>query len=168
MSVAYPADVRSVPQYVQPFESGATDRAPLRYLRLVLPQLAQVADVSSTSWLADALEELRTLKAAGVNMPGLGDFTIADDTVDRARQLVALASTTSLSAPTIVPFSGGGLALTWLKNDRSLILSVYPDKEVTYERTDAADSVVEEDTLVSDADLTKIPEIADRFIASLA
>jgi len=165
MSPAYLADARPVPQYVQPFEGGASDWAPHQYLRLALPQLAQVADVTAASWLPGALEELRSLKAAGVNMPGVGDFTVTDDTMDHARQLLALACNIRLPAPTIVPFSGGGLALTWSRSERSLVFSVYPDREVTYERTNAAHALEEDDTLESDADLTKV---ADRFIASLA
>jgi hypothetical protein len=151
--------------YVQRFENNATSGVTLSHFCFAWPHLAQVAEVSAAPWLPDTLEELRTLKASGVNLPGIGDFTITDDTVDRARQLLTLTCITSLPAPTIAPFSGGGLALSWACNDRGLVLSVYPDREVTYERTDAEHSVVDDDALTSDTDLTKI---VDRFIASLA
>lgn len=151
--------------YVQRYENRATGPVRPSQSCIALPQLAQVADVAAAPWLPDTLEELRTLKAAGINMPGIGDFTITDDTVNRARQLLTLNCITRLPAPTIAPFSGGGLALTWTCNDRGLVLSVYPDQEVTYERTDEEHSVADDDTLASDQDLTKI---VDRFIASLA
>jgi hypothetical protein len=151
--------------YVQRYETNATGRVSSSHSCFALPQLTQVADVAAAPWLPDTLEELRTLKAAGVNLPGIGDFTITDDTVNRARQLLTLTCITRLPAPAIAPFSGGGLALSWASNDRGLVLSVYPDREVTYERTDAEHSVVDDDTLASDQDLTKI---VDRFIASLA
>ncbi len=161
------ADMPPAP-YVQRYESRATGRVTGRvspHSYFALPQLAQVADVTAAPWLPDTLEDLRALKAAGANLPGIGDFTITDDTVNRARQLLTLNCITRLPAPIIAPFSGGGLALTWTCNDRGLVLSVYPDREVTYERTDAEHSVVDDDTLASDQDLTKI---VDRFIASLA
>jgi hypothetical protein len=151
--------------YVQRYESNATSGVTFSHSCFAGPQLAQVAEVSAAPWLPDTLEELRTLKAAGVNLPGIGDFTITDDTLNRARQLLTLTCITRLPVPTVAPFSGGGLALSWSRNDRGLVLSVYPDREVTYERTDAEHSVVDDDTLASDTDLTKI---VDRFIASLA
>jgi hypothetical protein len=151
--------------YVQRYESKATSGVTPSHSSFSWPQLAQVTEVSAASWLPDTLEELRTLKAEGVNLPGIGDFTIADGTVDRARQLLTLTCITRLPTPTIAPFSGGGLALSWACNERALVLSVYPDREVTYERTDAEHSVVDDDSLASDTDLTKI---VDRFIASLA
>jgi hypothetical protein len=151
--------------YVQRYESSATNQVSSSHSCFAWPQLAQVAEVSAAPWLPDTLKELRTLKAAGVNLPGIGDFTLTDDTVDRARQLLTLTCITRLPAPTIAPFSGGGLALSWACDNRGLVLSVYPDREVTYERTDAEHSVVDDDTLASDPELTKI---VDRFIASLA
>jgi hypothetical protein len=151
--------------YVQRYGSSTNDSViTFAYFGAASPQLAKVANVASAPWLPDTLEELRALKTAGVNMPGIGDFTITDDTVDRARQLLTLNCITSLPAPTIAPFSGGGLALSWACDNRALVLSVYPDREVTYERTDAEHSVVDDDTLASDPELTKIVE---RFIASL-
>src|SRR6266481_5888349 len=112
--------------YVQRYENRATGRVSPSHFRFALPQLAQVADVAAAPWLPDTLEELRALKAAGVNLPGIGDFTITDDTISRARQLLTLSCITSLPAPTIAPFSGGGLALTWACDNRGLVLSVYP------------------------------------------
>ena|SRR5437016_5065934 len=50
------------------------------------PRLARVMEVEEAPWLAGALEELRALKAAGRDVPGLGDFRIAEETMDRARQ----------------------------------------------------------------------------------
>jgi hypothetical protein len=149
--------------YVQRYESSATNGATFRVSGIVLPQLAQVADVAAAPWLPDALEELRALKAAGVNLPGFGDFTLTDATIDRARQVLTLDCIRHLSAPAIAPFSGGGLAINWSSRGRELILSVYPDREVTYERTDADHVVVDDDTLASDQDLT---EIVEQFIAS--
>jgi len=150
--------------YVQRYGSSTANTVTPSYFGVASPQLAQVANVAAAPWLPDTLEELRALKAAGLNLPGIGDFTITDDTVDRARQLLTLSCITSLPAPTIAPFSGGGLALSWTRNDRGLVLSVYPDREVTYERSDAEHSVVDDDTLASDTELAKIVE---RFLASL-
>lgn len=154
--------------YVQRYESRATGHAghaTFQRYRFALPELARVADIDAAPWLPDALEELRALKSAGVNMPGVGDFTISGDTVDRARQILASVCITRLPAPTIVPFSGGGLALSWSRNNRELTLSVYPDQEVTYERTNADHLVVEDDALTSDDDLIGIIR---RFVVSLA
>jgi hypothetical protein len=151
--------------YVERYKSRATDGVKFSEFAFASPQLAQVADVAAAPWLPDALGELWALKAAGVNMPGLGDFTLTDETVNRARQILTLDCVRNLPAPTIVPFSGGGIAFTWASNGPELLLSVYPDREVTYERTDADHSVVDDDTLASDPELAKVVE---RFLASLA
>src|SRR5437762_3750525 len=127
---------------IQRYETS-TNRiaAVLIAIALRRPQLAQVgtdvtqvSEVAMASWLPDALEELRSLRAAGVNMPGIGDFTVSEETADRARQLITLDCVSRLPAPTIVPFSGGGIAISWSDDGKELLLCVFPSQEVTYER----------------------------------
>lgn len=159
-----PPNLPPVP-YVQRYETS-TDIVTAVPLLAALPQLAQVAGVATAPWLAGALEELRSIGAAGVNMPGIGDFTVSEETADRARQLLTLGCVTKLPAPTIVPFSGGGLAISWSEGGKELQLLVFSNQEVTYERK--VDQVVtrqDDDTLVSDADLNGV---VDRYIASRA
>jgi hypothetical protein len=127
-------------------------------------RLAPVMGMEAAPWLADALEELRALKAAGKDMPGLGDFRLTDETADRARKLLTLEPVRRLPAPTIVPFSGGGLALNWGAKGYDLSLSVYPDREVTFIRTTQNDAVAEDGSLTQDSELAKI---VDRFLVSL-
>ena len=127
-------------------------------------RLAPVTGIEAASWLADVLEELRALKDAGKSIPGLGDFKVTDETADRVRKLLTLESVRKLSAPSIVPFSGGGIALNWTANGYDFSLSVYPDQEVTFIRTTPNDAVIEDGSLAQDSDLTKI---VDRFLASV-
>ena len=154
----------SVP-YVQR-DKTSTDTITSFFIFIARSQLAQVADVATAPWLSDVLSELRSLKAAGVNMPGIGDFTISEETADRARQLLTLACVTKLPAPAIVPFSGGGISINWSEGGKELQLFVFPNQEVTYERK--VEHVVtkqDDDTLKSDSDLIGV---VDRYIASKA
>ncbi|PYU22861.1 MAG: hypothetical protein DMG32_17195 [Acidobacteria bacterium] len=128
------------------------------------PRLARVMEVEEAPWLAGALEELRALKAAGRDVPGLGDFRIAEETMDRARQLLTLEPLRRLAAPSVVPFSGGGLALSWNAKGRDLTLSIYPsEREITYARTSQDDVVLEDGVIAEEAELGKI---VDRYLSS--
>jgi hypothetical protein len=118
----------------------------------------------AASWLSGVLEELRALKEAGKNIPGLGDFKVTDETADHVRRLLTLESVAKLAAPSIVPFSGGGLVLNWSANGYDLSVSVYPDQEVTFNRTTPNDAIVEDGSLTQDSDLSKI---IDRFLVSV-
>jgi hypothetical protein len=155
-------------QYVERYENRATSGVTSQVSGIAPPQLTQVADVAAAPWLPDALEQLRELKAAGANLPGFGDFTLTDATIDRARQVLTVAGVTRLSAPEIVPFSGGGLAASWSQNTRELVLCVYPDREVTFERRGANGVVADDGELASDADLDAgLKKVVEHFAASL-
>jgi hypothetical protein len=116
-------------------------------------------------WLTEALDELRALKEAGKDLPALGDFRISDQTADHARKLLTLESIGKLSAPSIVPFSGGGLSFNWSQKGRDLSLSVYSDQEVTFTRTTESDEVEEDGSVKQDIELAKV---VTRFLASIA
>lgn len=151
-------------QLEERYRSNATMAVTFEQFFGAAPQLAEVMEITAAPWLATALEELRDLKEAGRDLPGLGDFRITDDTVDCARRLLTLESIRKLAAPTIVPFSGGGLSLTWSAKGRDLSLSIYPDHEITYARTSQNDELVEDGSVAEDLELAKI---ANRFLASL-
>lgn len=105
--------------------------------------MARVVDVQAAPWLSEALADLRTLKDAGRNQPGFGDFRIADETMNHVRQLLTMEALRQLARPNIIRFSGGGVSLSWVLEGRELTFSVYPgDEEVTFMYTAGLGRVV--------------------------
>jgi hypothetical protein len=132
------------------------------------PELTPVVQYQSPPWLVDVLEELRALKLAGMNMPSLGDFRIAEETLDRVRQLLTAEVLQGLERPQMIPFSGGGISLVWTANDRELTFSVYPnDEEITFMRG-AANVASAEDGVVRTQENRELEGVVSRFLSSNA
>lgn len=133
-------------------------------IELVRPELARVVEVETAPWLSGALEELRTLKEAGRNLPGFGDFRIAEETMDRVRQLLTVDAVGRLSRPNIIQFSGGGISLSWVTGNRELTFSVYPgDEEVTFMDSVGQNRIVE-DGVVRARDRHGVAAVIQRFL----
>jgi hypothetical protein len=129
------------------------------------PQLSHVVSVFSAPWLPSVLEELRTLEKSGQNIPGVGDLTIAESTADHLRRLMTLGPVAQLPEPTLVPFSGGGLSLTWNLGQRELSFSTYPGHDdFVYMRTGDNDQVAADGILT----LKQTRELGEQIAAFLA
>lgn len=82
-------------------------------------------------WRYAALAQVWNLETSGANVPGQGDFRIAEATSSRARQVLAQIQASELPTPEVVPISGGGIAVSWRVGAREILVSVFPD-EVVY------------------------------------
>ena len=120
---------------------------------LVRPsQLERVVGFESARWLPSLLSDLRSLETSGVNVPGVGDLRVAQATADNVRRLLTLTAEAQLReplpGPSLAPFSGGGIALTWNLGNRELTFTVYPEHEdFVFARTDENDQQIEDGVL---------------------
>lgn len=104
------------------------------------PQLDPVRGFDSAPWLPSLLLQLNFFQSTGQNIPGVGDLRIAQATADRVRRFLSVVSVAPLPAPSLTPFSGGGLALTWQFAGRELSFSAYPGQDdFVFMRTDEND-----------------------------
>jgi hypothetical protein len=130
------------------------------------PELTPVVQYQISPWLVDALEELRALRQTGMNMPSLGDFRIAEETLDRVRQLLTAEVLQRLERPQMIPFSGGGISLVWNVNNSELTFSIYPnDEEITFMRGTANDAP-DEDGVVRSQENRELERVVSRFLSN--
>jgi len=131
------------------------------------PELTPVVPFEGAPWLVRALEELRALKQQGVNIPSLGDFRIAEETMDHVRQLLTVEAVQSMAKPQIVPFSGGGISLVWNIKNKELSFSVYPgDDEVTF-MMGATNEAAVDDGVVRPNENRELATIVSKFLSSV-
>ena len=107
--------------------------------------LERVVRYDSIPWMVPLLTQLRYLETTGQLVPGLGDLRIAQATANRIRRLLAVVPGAYLPAPTLAPFSGGGLSLSWKIGNKELSFTAYPDQnDFVFMRTDEHDEIVED------------------------
>ena len=132
----------------------------------VAPELTPVVSFEGAPWLVGALEELRALKQAGVDIPALGDFRIPEETMDHVRQLLTVDALQSLAKPQITPFSGGGISLVWNIKNKELSFSVYPgDDEVTFMMGPINEEPVD-DGVVRTSENRELAALVSKFLSS--
>ena len=135
-------------------------RGPARY-----SQLEPVLGFECAPWLPSLLSDLRLLETSGQYIAGLGDFRVSDATADHVRRLITITSGTPLPEPTLAPFSGGGVALSWSIGNRELTFSAYPDhNDFVFMRTDNNDDLAGDGILRLD----QSKELGDVIAAFLA
>ena len=128
-------------------------------------QLEPVVRFDSSPWLPSVLWELRSLEKSGQNIPGVGDLRVTRSTADHVRRLLTIASGVYLPEPTLAPFSGGGVALTWNIGNRELAFTAYPDhNDFVFMRTDEDGEPVDDGILRLD----QAKELGDVVTAFLA
>jgi hypothetical protein len=107
--------------------------------------LERVVGYDSTTWILPLLIELRNLETTGQNIPGVGDLRIAQATADRVRRLLAFVPGAYLPAPTLAPFSGGGLSILWNIGNKELSFTAYPEQDdFVFLRADQTGEIVED------------------------
>jgi hypothetical protein len=124
------------------YHSGSTTvvRSPTPPRWWITPQLARIVVYETAPWLPVVYEDLRQLQNTGQRIAGLGDLRISQGTADEARRVLTLASTVQLPKPTVVPFSGGGIGLTWNLEEREITFNIYPgEREIVFARTSEGD-----------------------------
>lgn len=118
---------------------------PLTFGQPITSLLERVVRYDSIPWMVPLLTELRYLETCGQLEPGLGDLRIAQATADRIRRLIAVVPGDYLPAPTLAPFSGGGLSVSWRIGNKELWFTAYPDHDdFVFMRTDQNDEIVED------------------------
>ncbi len=114
-------------------------------------QLEPVVGFESARWLPSLLSDLRLLETSGQDIRGIGDLRVAHATADHVRRLLTIIPGAYLPAPTLAPFSGGGVALTWNIGDRELTFTAYPDHDdFVFMRTDDSDEIADDGILKPD------------------
>jgi hypothetical protein len=111
---------------------------------------------------------LNALEKSGQNIPGVGDLTIAPPTADRIRRLLTIVPGEDLPEPTLAPFSGGGLALTWNIGQRELTFTAYPDhNDFVFIRTDDNDEPAD-DGILRLEETNRLSEVLTAFLTNPA
>ena len=112
------------------------------------PQLEPVVSFDSASWLPSLLLDLRSLETSGQNICGIGDLSVTHATADHVRRLLTIVPGAYLPEPTLAPFSGGGVALTWNIGHRELTFTAYPGhNDFVFMRTDDNDEPADDGIL---------------------
>jgi hypothetical protein len=153
MSPAIVANYQGPPHNLHGYHSGSTTvvRSPKWWVAPPSPQLERIVVYETAPWLPVAYEDLRLLQDTGQHIAGLGDLRISQATADEARRILTLASTIQLPKPTVVPFSGGGIGLTWNLEEREITFNIFPgEREVVFARTSEENDRIVEGALVLD------------------
>jgi hypothetical protein len=154
MSPANVANYRGPANSLHGYHSGSTTvvRPTEWWMAPPSPQLERIVVYKSAPWLPVAYEDLRRLQDSGQRIPGLGDLRISQVTADEARRILTLASTIQVPKPTVVPFSGGGIGLTWNLDNREITFNIFPgEREVDFARTTEEDENIVEGSLALDS-----------------
>jgi len=106
------------------------------YLFLGAGPTADLRQSLNAPWRYAAFAQIRTLEEEGRNYPGLGDLRVTETTSSHARQILAQMNIAEVPTPTVVPISGGGLAISWNVGRREVQLSVFSDGDIVYMRTE--------------------------------
>ena len=130
--------------------------------------LERVVRFDSAHWLPSLLSGLRALETTGENIPGIGDLSVAHATADHVRRLLTIIPGQYLPPPTLAPFSGGGLALSWYIGERELSFTAYPDhNDFVFMRTNDSDEIVDDGILRLDQ-TEKLGDIITAFLINPA
>lgn len=128
------------------------------------PQLDRVIRFDSASWLLPVLLHLRSVETTGQNIPGIGDLRVARATADNVRRLLTIISHVPLPEPSLAPFSGGGVALTWNIGNRELSFTAYPDhNDFVFMQTNEDDELID-DGLVSLDQRDRLSDVITKFL----
>ncbi|MGH9774086.1 MAG: hypothetical protein ACRD50_03965 [Candidatus Acidiferrales bacterium] len=115
------------------------------------PQFENIVEFERAPWLPGVLDELRALEERGQNIAGVGDLRVERATADKARRLLSMVSAEPLPKPQVIPFSGGGIALTWDIGEKEMNFSMYPGQEqLVFLRTNEYDEIAEDGLLSLD------------------
>lgn len=133
------------------------------------PQLERIVVYETAPWLPVAYEDLRQLQDAGERIAGLGDLRISQATSDEARRILTLASTVQLPKPKVVPFSGGGIGLTWQLDGREITFNLFPrEREIVYAQThDEDERIIEGSLSLDQADfVSRLTDVLGSFLSN--
>jgi len=86
--------------------------------------------VDKRPWLAHAFTELLRVQHVGRLEPGLGDFRVADDTLNMAGRILGSIRYRYLPSPTVSALSGGGVQITWSNGPGAVEVSIFPREGV--------------------------------------
>ena len=84
-------------------------------------------------WKTTALSKISMLRKTGRFVPGLGDFTLSEETVRAAQKLIGEIEIKSLPLPTVAPVSGGAIFVSWRSGPKSVEVTAYHDGEIVAE-----------------------------------
>src|SRR5712692_1746344 len=80
-----------------------------------------------SDWQVDTLRKLATVELLQANWDSYGSPPPADNVLDLTRNLVAGITATSVPAPRVIPISGGGIQLYWVKGNREIEVKLHSD-----------------------------------------
>jgi hypothetical protein len=103
----------------------------------------QWTQASTHPWLFSALRDVDNLERLRENWDGHGSPPPSPAARQKTRQLLASVTNSQLPRPSIIPFSGGLVAVIWEAGQRQLQLSIYPDGCVVYALEDGDDVVLD-------------------------
>lgn len=102
-----------------------------------------------------AVKKLLRFGRLAPNWDSYGSRTISIEVIRTAIDLLSHASLEDLPSPSILPVSGGGIQLEWVKGDRELQLEVKPDCSIVYLIAEN-DEPLEEERLLEPAEVERL------------
>jgi hypothetical protein len=112
---------QAVPTMRQSYSSGLREGA-------VGERVIPVSNLSA--WQVALLRALAPLGALHANWDSYGSPAIDDSVIDGAVALIRNVGLENVSAPRVIPISGGGVQFEWEKGRRGLEVEIHPDKTV--------------------------------------
>lgn len=86
--------------------------------------------VDKRPWLAHAFTELLQVQHTGEDEPGIGDFRVADDTLNMAGKILGSIKYRFLPNPSLFAISGGGIQIIWSNGPDAVEVSIFPGEGV--------------------------------------
>ncbi len=103
------------------------------------------------SWLSNALNALRSLRALEQNWDSYGARPVNVDSIDQSKSLVSsLSRIENVSAPVVTATPAGHVGFCWDSGDWSLDAEVYPSGLVEYVYLDRRDSAADREARTRD------------------
>lgn len=95
------------------------------------PVLQEPNMVDKRPWMAHALMELLQLQRIGILEPGIGDFSVTDNTLKTTGRVLCSVKHRYLPSPSLSALSGGGVQIIWTNGNKAVEVSVFPEDDVT-------------------------------------
>ncbi len=83
-------------------------------------------------WQVDAVKKILSFQPLTQNWDSYGSEQITQGVIDVAVNLINHIGFGNVSAPRVIPVSGGGIQLEWVKGGRELEVEVHPNGSIEY------------------------------------
>jgi hypothetical protein len=118
----------------------ADDPPPRQWSRVFSP-------MEAPAWVVATMNTIDELEKLPDGWDTYGSARLQPEAIKKARTLIAGLCIANLTAPQVVPISGGGIGFVWNLGKKELELEIKPDGKVEYLRVTGRPSVNQRDTM---------------------